>query len=242
MAALNIELEQLHDIRTLAAMKYMTLLVEKHGSEPNSHCRIESSLIRRTNTQSDPAAQPDSWLYSYGYKHGEERLVIVEPMPYWQRQHDMDSEAFQQAIQAMFRRLQELVTVLKYNVKPVESRTLDCLGAFHDPRERAFGIVYAFPREDTTPIRPNKLLRHGKKYEVYPDLNEKLSLAKILIACVQSLHTSGWVHKNISSLNIIFFLNSARDWSTLNMREPYMIGFDHSRKDGKGEYSQGPRL
>lgn len=26
------------------------------------------------------------------------------------------------------------------------------------------------------------------------------------------------------------------------MREPYMIGFDHSRKDGKGEYSQGPRL
>lgn len=242
MATLNIDSEQLHDVRTLAAMKYMTLLVEKHGKEPNPQCRIEPSLIRRTNTQSDPAAQPHSWLYSYGYRHGEERLVIVEPMPYWQRQHDMHSEDFQQAIQAMFRRVQELVTVLKYNAKPVGFRTLDCLGAFHDPRQREYGVVYAFPWEDTTPIRLNKLLRHRKPYEVNPDLNEKLSLARILVACVQSFHTSGWVHKNISSLNIIFFLKSARDWSTLNMREPYMIGFDHSRKDGKGEYSQGPRL
>lgn len=119
---------------------------------------------------------------------------------------------------------------------------MDCLGAFHDPRQPSFEVVYASPCENTTPIRLNKLVRHGKKYEVYPDLNEKLSLATILVASVQSLHTSGWVHKNISSLNIIFFLKSARDWSTLNMRDPYMIGFDHSRKDGDGEYSQGPRL
>lgn len=242
IAALNVDSEELHDVKTQAAMKYMTLLVEKHGNEPNPHCRIESSLVKRTKVQSDPEARPDSWLYSYGYRHGEERLVMVEPMPYWQRQHDMDSSEFQHAIQAMFRRVQELVTVLKYNAKPVDFRTLDCLGAFHDPRRQEFGVVYAFPWEDATPIRLNKLLRHRKKYEVYPDLNDKLSLAKILIACVQSLHTSGWVHKNISSLNIIFFLKSARDLSTLNMREPYMIGFDHSRKDGEGEYSQGQRF
>lgn len=242
MATLNIDSEQLHDVQTQAAMKYMTLLVEKHENEPDPQCRIESSLIRRTNTKSDPVAQPDSWLYTYGYKPGEERLVIVEPMPYWQRQHDMKSKDFQKAIQAMFHRVQELVTVLKYNAKPIGFRTLDCLGAFHDPRQRSFEVVYAFPSEDTSPVRLNKLLRHGKKYEVYPDLNEKLSLARILVDCVQSLHTSGWVHKNISSLNIIFFVKAARDWSTLKMNEPYMIGFDHSRKDGEGEYSQGPRL
>ena len=219
MAVLNTDSEQLHDVKTLAAMKYMTLLVENHGSEANPQCRIESSLIRKANIQSDLAAKPDSWLYSYGYRDGEERLVIVEPMPYWQRQHDMNSKDFQHAIQAMYRRVQEF-----------------------NPEKREFGVVYAFPREDTTPVRLNKLLRHRKTREVNPDLNEKLSLAKILVGCVQSFHTSGWVHKNISSLNVIFFLKSARDWSTLNMLEPYMIGFDHSRKDGNGEYSQRARL
>ena len=242
MATLDISLEQLHDVKTLAAMKYMTLLVESSRNEPSPQCRIESSLIKKIDTQSDLAAQPDSWLYSYGYKDGEERRVIVETMPYWQRLHDMHSEDFEQAIQAMFSRVLELVTVLKCNAKPVGFRTLDCLGAFHDPYRQGFGVVYAFPSEDTTPIRLNKLLRHRKTYEVYPDLHEKLSLARILISSVQSLHTSGWVHKNISSLNIIFFLKSAREWSTLKIREPYMIGFDHSRKDGQSEYSLGPRL
>lgn len=242
MSTSNIDSEQLHDVKTPAAMNYVTLLVEKHENERDPQCRIELSRIKRTNTQSDLAAQPDSWLYSYGDKPGEERLVFIEPMPYWQRQHDMSSKDFQRAIQAMFRRVQELITVLKYNSKPVGFRTLDCLGAFHDPRQRSLGMVYASPCKKTIPIRLNKLLRHGKNYPVLPDFNEKLSLARILVASVQSLHTLEWVHKNISSLNIIFFLKSARDWSTLNIRDPYMIGFDHSRKDGEGEYSQGPRL
>lgn len=97
MATSNIDSEQLHDVKTLAAMKYMTLLVEKRENELDPQCRIESSLIKRTNTQSDLAAQPDTWLHSYGYKPGEERLIIIEPMPYWQRQHDMSSKDFQRA-------------------------------------------------------------------------------------------------------------------------------------------------
>lgn len=89
IATLKVGSEQFQDARTLAAMKYMTLLVENQGSEANPQCRIEPSLIIETNTPSDLAARPDCWLYSYGYKEGEERLVIVEPMPYWQRQYDM---------------------------------------------------------------------------------------------------------------------------------------------------------
>ena len=243
LATLNVNSEQFHDVRTLAAMKYMTLLVEHRGSEANPQCRIEKSLITETNVPSDLAARPDSCFYSYGYKEGEERLVIVEPMPYWQRQHDMNSKDFQLAIQSMYQRVQELVTILCYNAKPVGFHTLDCLGAFHNPAKKEFGIVYAFPQEDTTPIRLNKLLRHHKTREVNPGLNEKLSLAKTLVGCVQSFHMSGWVHKNICSFNIVFFMKSAaRDWSTVDIKEPYIIGFDHSRKDGNSEYSQGVQL
>ncbi len=86
------------------------------------------------------------------------------------------------------------------------------------------------------------MLRHRKSYEIYPDLGEKHSLAKSLVACVQSFHTSGWLHKNISSLNVLFFPETARDWKSVNLSEPYIVGLDHSRKDSKGKYSQGPIL
>lgn len=238
MATLATDTEQLHDIRGLAAIRYMTLLVERHGHQPVPHSRIESSLIRETNTKTiDLTAFPDTRLYRYGYRPNEERPVIFELMPYWKRGHDPDSEAFQQAIKAMFRRVQELIAVLRYNARPVAFRSLDCLGAFHDPKRKGFGMIYAFPWEDTVPIRLNKLLRRSAKDKFVPDLSEKLDLAKILVTCVQSFHISGWVHKNISSFSVIFFLKSEKDLSTLNMREPYVIGFDHSRKDGEDEYS-----
>ena len=238
MADLATESEEFQDIKSLAAVKYMKILLEKHENEPISHSRIDESLIREAEHQSDPAARPKLYLYQYGFRAGQERPVIVEPMPYWLKQHDTDSEEFLVAIQGMFRRVQELVAILKFNAKPAAFRTLDCLGAFHNPDKKSFGVVYAYPWEDTAPVRLNNLLRHGKKCPVVPGLDERLDLAKILVASVQSFHTSGWLHKNISSLNVLFFLKSPEDLSSLNMREPYVVGFDHSRKDGD-EYTQG---
>ena len=146
MSDLAKESEEFHDIKSLATVKYMTLLLEKHENEPSPRSRIDKSLIREVEDNSDPAARLELWLYEYGFKPGQERPVIVELMPYWLKHHDMDSEEFQPAIQHMFRRVQELIAVLKLNAKPAAFRTLDCLGAFHDPSpKRCFGMVYAYP-------------------------------------------------------------------------------------------------
>ena len=98
--------------------------------------------------------------------------------------------------------------------------------------------MYAYPWEDTTPVRLNQLLSHDSTVLVHPNLDKRLDVAKILVALIQNFHASGWVHKNISSLNVLFFLKSPKDWSSLNMREPYI---DHSRKDDD-EYTQGVSL
>ena len=157
------------DNKSLAAVKYMTLLVEKRATKPSWHSRIDESLIKKVDNNNDSAARPRLWLYEYGFRLGQENPVIVELMPYWLRQPDMDSEDFLPAIKAMFRRVRELITVLKFNAKPAAFRTLDCLGAFHSRKGEGFGMVYAYPWEDTTPIKLNKLLGHDNKCRWFRD-------------------------------------------------------------------------
>jgi len=231
---------QYDDEGTRTAIKYMTLLLEKQGKDRITSHRIEASLVKKDDAKFDLFARPQIQSYSYGYRPGEERKVIVETMPYWQKRHDSNSEEFQRAIEAMCSRVQDLVEILQVRPMPFELRILDCLGTFHDRQRAGFTLVYGFPSEDTMPIRLNKLLRHRKTYEIYPDLSQKLVLAKALVACIQSLHTFGWVHKTVSSLNVLFFHNPAHDLADLDFGKPYVIGLDHSRRDGAGEYSQGP--
>ena len=230
---------QYDDVGTRTAIKYMTLLLEKQGKERVTNHRIEAPLVKKNDARFDVFARPQIQFYSYGYHPGEERKVLVETMPYWQRQHKSSSEEFQPAIEAMFSRVQDLVEILQVRPMPLELRILDCLGSFHDPQKAGFSLVYGFPSEDTEPIRLNKLLRHRKTPQIYPDLSQKLVLTKALVACIQSLHTFGWIHKTISSLNVLLFHNPVHDLADLDFGKPYVIGLDHSRRDGKGEYSQG---
>ena len=223
---------------TRSAIKYMTLLLEGQSKKNATNHRIEASLIRQIEAKFDILARPQIHSYSYGYRDGEERKVILETMPYWQKQHRSNSEEFQQAIQAMFSRVQDLVEILQARPLPINLRILDCLGTFHDPQKAGFELVYGFPSERTVPIRLNKLLRHRKSSEVYPGLGQKLVLAKTLVACIQCLHTFGWIHKTLSSFNVLFFHDPEHKLSDLDFGQPYMIGLDHSRRDGKGEYSQ----
>ena len=233
-----------HDISAVAAMKYMSLLLERQNQEPANSCRIEEPLMRKESSETfDTSFRPAIWFYSYGHQPGQERKTHVEFMPYWEKQiRDSRSKAFQEAVEAMFKRVQELAAMLKVTPKPPELRVLDCLGSFHDARRRQFALVYELPSEDALPVRLNKLLRHGNSCLIYPEVGDKFALARALVRCIQSIHTSDWIHKSLSSLNIIFFPTTANDWNSVNFSEPFIIGFDHSRKDGKGQYSQGPVL
>ena len=90
MASLATEAGELHDIKSLAVVKYMTLLPGKHENEPSPRSRIDMSLIRRASkipsrraeNKSDPRDPPEPWLYKYGFRPGQVRPVIVELMPY----------------------------------------------------------------------------------------------------------------------------------------------------------------
>lgn len=230
---------QIDDESTSTAIRYMTLLLEKHGKDRvNSH-HIDPTLLREEDAKHGIFIRPRIHFRRYGYGPGEERKTLVEIMPYWLKKHSSSSEDFRPAIETMFSRVQDLVDILQIKPRPVDLRILECLGTSHAPRKAGFGLVYGFPSEDTEPIRLNKLLQHRKRSEIYPELGEKIILAKTIVACVQSLHTFGWVHKSISSLNVLLFYNPTRGLIDIDFGKPFITGLDYSRRDGKGEYSQG---
>ncbi|KAK4223973.1 kinase-like domain-containing protein [Podospora fimiseda] len=131
--------------------------------------------------------------------------------------------------------------------KPKGFRALQCVG-FCTPdsrgHNREYGFVYAFPSSSScTSSSPITRLRHllkGAEQQVIPTLENKFRIAKALCSSVYELHFYNWLHRTISSENVIFFVNtngrqtktSATGVPTADLDDPYIIGFHHSRPDG----------
>jgi serine/threonine protein kinase len=243
IAATDFAAEEVGEIGSVAAMKYMSILLERQENASFESPRLQASLIRKDCKPTDLSLRPETFYYSYGHQEGEEQKTLIEFIPYWEKKiPDSRSAEFHQAIESMFRRVSDLVAVLRAHPRPSELRVLNCLGACHDPHNKRFQLVFAFPAEDTLPVRLNKLLQHGRSRLLNPAFGQKLLLAKTLVASLQSVHILGWVHKSLSSLIVLLFPVIESHWETIDFSAPYLVGFDYSRKSKGGEYTQGPTL
>lgn len=130
--------------------------------------------------------------------------------------------------------------------KPTSFRVLDCAGVIppnkiDDPR---YGFVYTFPPEvnaedSREPFTLRQLLLDDT---LRISLDDKFKISKVLSSSVFELHCHGWLHKNITSDNIIFFLqnkenNKGHASSCILDAGPYLIGFHHSRPESEIFYS-----
>ncbi|KAF4461693.1 hypothetical protein FALBO_11495 [Fusarium albosuccineum] len=88
-------------------------------------------------------------------------------------------------------------------------RVLECLGYFEDVRPNTFGIFYRLPSgADPTecPVSLNELLMEDNDHLArIPSLDARIKLARCLAISLHELHSSGWLHKQICSQNIVFF-------------------------------------
>ncbi|KIW34742.1 uncharacterized protein PV07_01500 [Cladophialophora immunda] len=235
--------QEVSDVGAVAAMKYMSLLLQRQENTSFDSPRLQSSLLRKDPKPTDLSFRPEIFYYTYGHQEGEEWKTLVENIPYWVKKiPDSRSPEFHKAIESMFRRVSDLVAVLRTHPRPSGLRVLDCLGSCHDANKKRFQLVFAFPGSETLPLRLNKLFQHGSSRLLAAGLGTKLTLAKTLVACVQNIHTMGWVHKSISSLNVLLFPAAEGRWETIDFSAPYLVGFDYSRKSRGGEYTQGPVL
>ncbi|KAL9118496.1 MAG: hypothetical protein Q9187_004957 [Circinaria calcarea] len=133
------------------------------------------------------------------------------------------------------------LTELLHGPKPKGFHVLNCLGVLPPTEEsnhEGFGFVYSFPSDIIASLEqePRTLLEFIQKKDYTMLLEERFHIAKSLIRSLYELHSAGWLHKNIQSCNILFFPQDSSDtWNAA--RDPFLIGFRHSRPDGEVWYS-----
>lgn len=117
-------------------------------------------------------------------------------------------------------------------------RALPVYGATLDTGQEYVAMIYQHPEAiwDRVPTSLYDLLESPLRRARLPSLNQRISLATTLAKALLQLHTGGWVHKSISSTNVIFFCPdnsqaSPNGTSSDFVRAPYLIGYGYSRVD-----------
>ena len=128
---------------------------------------------------------------------------------------------------------------------------LKCVAFYHDTAKHSFGMVYEFPPlslpQATTPTAPTpekvlslrNILHTVRSRADRPSLDTVFALALNLTTTVLAMHRANWLHKSISSYNIIFFPSRSPTIGAA-MSSPYFIGFNYSRLNLETAFTQGP--
>lgn len=129
--------------------------------------------------------------------------------------------------------------------------TLQCRGYFWDHNFHRYAYVFELPREVPTGdlavasepygVQLYTLKEQLRRTISTPSLNERIRLAICLVETVLQLHTSGFVHKEIRSDNVLFFrAKSSSAPPSANAFGPYLGGYVYARADNPLEATESP--
>jgi serine/threonine protein kinase len=216
-------------IRMLASLKSMTLLAEQHTTSNTKGRNFDASLI----TQLKPFGNHHLGTFT---QSGSSHKVLIE----WRDYARVGGN--KQVDQELFKRLENITNLLSTD-KPDDFRSLPCRGFYHDPNRPGFGMVFDLP--------PRASINEGDCRELQklikltwrnaseqPALEDKFKLAHRLANALLNFHWVGWLHKNLTSSNVAFFREASTPLSAL-AREPYIIGFNHSRPNDPFAFTAG---
>jgi hypothetical protein len=96
-------------------------------------------------------------------------------------------------------RVQDLA-ILPSASKHPKSRSLRCMGITRDPDGSKVALLFAVPGSDDF-FQPPQPLR--SMFGSSPGVTERLRLALKITESVRHFHTTGWLHKNLRSENIL---------------------------------------
>jgi hypothetical protein len=154
----------------------------------------------------------------------------------------------------IYKRVNQVAAFLKDLGPSVHS--LPCKGFVKDQVSKRYGYIFTLPEPVPGPVQQNavqkqdeptlqslelKSLRQLLETTSSPALNARLSLVLNLLEALLNLHTSGWLHKELRSSNIILLHNLHADKQVLGNRWPgsmYVAGYVSSRLDNPGEMTE----
>lgn len=221
----------------LAAIKRMTILTKDHPTLSQPQLDPKPSLnIKLPGEEIVPGEKTTGRMVEAST--GKEQRVLVERKYYevhWEK-HGPE----------LLDRIAGIAQLLGSDRVSDNLRILRCAGFYHAPDSYALGLVFEFPpsksRLDPFSLRQlfdsNQTARRSENEK--PMLGSKFLLAHQLAASVLEFHKVGWLHKNISSSNVVFF---ARNQSAVlkYLEKPYIVDFVHSRPNETNSFSEGPQ-
>ena len=174
-------------------------------------------------------------LATYTYQSGKEDPVLVD----WSRCQD---DSWRRRNPEAFKiRVSSLARVLNRDLLPKGFRVLQCIG-YVNASSTTIGYVYRPPVEAVPGGEPKSLhqiLSAVENTTDIPELGIRFDLARAIVTTVFEFHNIGWLHKNIQPQNILFW-PSRDNGGEIDLRKPYLVGFDLSRSSQPGEATEKP--
>lgn len=209
------------DIGVLVAVKHLTALAET------------GRLIEQKDLvldQKDITPREEIDIHDLALQESTSEYVLVERLRY------KESWADERIGTELRRRLTSVVGLLHAKGAAQIPGSLYCKGIFHDPSDRSFGVVYGLPSSFSRAITLHGLLA---KSSYRPPLEYRFRLAFDICQCIYTFHKVGWLHRNLHSMNILFFPPEGAEnakWA----KEPRIFGFAGSRENRLDSFTHGP--
>ena len=111
---------------------------------------------------------------------------------------------------------------------------LECEGIAIEDQGKRFEIafIYRLPAGHNRRITTLRTLLAGLRVPSLPSVTSRISLALKLIQAVRCIHTAGYLHRRLSSENIVFAFPNTSSEQTVSFDElyaPFVVGFGRAR-------------
>ncbi len=144
--------------------------------------------------------------------------------------------------ESLFKRINSLVYELSSpevgRLVSLSSHIFPCVGYFHERQRTAFGLVYNInlaKSQEKILVSLHEYITRLKEVNLRPSLNEIFRFARELASTLFELHTVNWLHKSLSSFNILLAFDKRKP----NLSDFWVIGFNRSRPSHPNEYTEG---
>jgi serine/threonine protein kinase len=212
-------------------MKYLSGAISQSTRLGNTRMLVDSGTFDKDGSSFE---FPDRIMGYY-----LDTRAILEWLPYDHRWEGARGDA-------MLNRVEALARLLNIEETPragvLAERVLNCLGYFHEKSMKRFGLIYVAPSPQpdqaaTKCFSLNSIIQADSVPA--PFLGDVFRMAFGIVKTVTALHEIGWLHKGISSENILIFSPTRTD-TYRHVALAMLSGFSDSRPESEREMSLGP--
>lgn len=205
------------ELGNLAAFKTLSTSLLTSQTYLAGEIRIEPSRIK---VQTTVTGQQDHPRATYTSSSNDENEVWIN----WQDKEIPNDDPTSTSISPI-----EELTILLMAPKPDDFCIPTCLGYSilkQGKGQARPALIFENPKGIDPQVQPVSLLQAVQTYP-RPSLTDRIAVAHKIAQCLLYLHTVNWLHKALRSSNVLFFPSPYTD---LDVRFPYMTGFDNSRR------------